>query len=293
MGYSLIIQVPAQKAKKDWVKELCVNNKVNFMSLQETKIEIIELFNIKMCWGNFAFDYVYSSSIGYSGGILYVWDPRMFHKINSTVSDYFVMIRGEWVPNGDFNEVRKQAERYGSIFNMQGADAFNSFILAAGLEERMSVSKSLQDLDKLESIEVAQKAKIKWAIEGDENSKYYHGILNKKRSQLAPQVSRLQLDMEFPNKLNLEQHVELEKNVTREEIKRAVWDRGVDKSPGPDGFTFGFYRRYWSFMEKDVEEAIYYFFQYGVFPKGGNSSFIALILKMHDAKMVKDFRPIC
>ncbi|GJR22899.1 binding partner of ACD11 1-like protein [Tanacetum coccineum] len=77
-------------------------------------------------------------------------DPRMFHKINSTISDYFVMIRGEWVPNGkklsyisvyalqeltekkmlwdyltividnwndevvimgDFNEVRKQAER--------------------------------------------------------------------------------------------------------------------------------------------------------------------------------------
>ncbi|GJY02841.1 RNA-directed DNA polymerase, eukaryota [Tanacetum coccineum] len=143
------------------------------------------------------------------------------------------------------------------------------------LNKRMSVSKSLQDLDKLESMEVAQKAKIKWAIEGDENSKYYHGILNKKRSQLAirgilvdgiwinyycleqneflshftnhfdlPQVSRLQLDMDFPNKMNLDQQVELENNVTREEIKRAVWDCGADKSPGPDGFTFGFYHQY-------------------------------------------------
>ena len=97
---SLNIQGLAQKAKKDWVKELYVNNKVNFMSLQETKMEIIELFNIKMCWGNFAFDYVYSSSVGYSGGILCVWDPRMFRKINSTVSDYFILIIGEWVPNG-------------------------------------------------------------------------------------------------------------------------------------------------------------------------------------------------
>nr|GEW59869.1 nucleotide-binding alpha-beta plait domain-containing protein [Tanacetum cinerariifolium] len=36
--------------------------------------------------------------------------------------------------HGDFNEVCKNAERYGSIFNVQVADAFNSFILAAGLE---------------------------------------------------------------------------------------------------------------------------------------------------------------
>ncbi|GJT20029.1 RNA-directed DNA polymerase, eukaryota [Tanacetum coccineum] len=66
----------------------------------------------------------------------------------------------------------------------------------------------------------------------------------------------------------------------------------MDKSPGPDGFTFGFYRRYWSVLEKDVIEAVSYFFQHGSFPKGGNSSFIALIPKSQNANMVKDFRPI-
>nr|GEU33492.1 RNA-directed DNA polymerase, eukaryota [Tanacetum cinerariifolium] len=154
------------------------------------------------------------------------------------------------------------------------------------LNKRMYVSKLLQDLDKLESMEVAQKAKIKWAIERDENSKYYHGILNKKRSQVAIRgilVDGIWIDSPCLVKKN---------NVTREEIKRVVWDCGVDKSPSPDGFTFGFYRRYWSFMEKDVDEAIFYFFQYGTFLKGGNSSFISLILKMQDAKMVKDFRAI-
>nr|GEV57968.1 RNA-directed DNA polymerase, eukaryota, reverse transcriptase zinc-binding domain protein [Tanacetum cinerariifolium] len=63
----------------------------------------------------------------------------------------------------------------------------------------------LQEVEKKNSLEVAQKTKIKWAIEGDENSKYYH--------------------------------------VLKDEIKKAVWDCGIDKSPGPDGFTFGFYRR--------------------------------------------------
>ena len=39
-------------------------------------------------------------------------------------------------------------------------------------------------------------------------------------------------------------------------------------------------------------EAVLYFFNYGKFLRGGNSSFIALIPKTNDAKMVKDFRPI-
>nr|GEU93941.1 RNA-directed DNA polymerase, eukaryota [Tanacetum cinerariifolium] len=269
---------------------------------------------------------------------------------------------------GDFNEVRTPAERYGSIFNVQGANAFNSFISSTGLEEvpsggcsftwchksankmskldrfliseglmsscpnitattldrylfdyrpillreyhkrfklgkikkensyiqtknlkadlaeidllldkgeadydilkkRVYVSKSLHDIEKLESTEVAQKAKIKWAIEGDENSKYYHGILNKKRSQLAvcgilvngtwidspylmknkflshfkfrfdqPGVSRLHLNNEFHNKLTMDQKIDLECAITRDEIKRAVWDCEIDKSPGPDRF---------------------------------------------------------
>ncbi|GKA37659.1 RNA-directed DNA polymerase, eukaryota, reverse transcriptase zinc-binding domain protein, partial [Tanacetum coccineum] len=123
-----------EKAKKDWVKELRVNNKVNFMSLQETKTEIIKLFNIKMCWGNFAFDYVYSPSVRYSG----VYTPQELTE-NKMLWDYLTIVidnwNGEVVIIGDFNEVRKQVERYDSIFNVQGADAFNSFISAAGLEE--------------------------------------------------------------------------------------------------------------------------------------------------------------
>nr|GEZ18049.1 zinc finger, CCHC-type [Tanacetum cinerariifolium] len=61
------------------------------------------------------------------------------------------------------------------------------------------------------------------------------------------------------------QQEELESDVTREEIKRAVWDCGVNKSPGPDGFTFGFYRQFWDLVEKDVISAVNYFFKHGSF----------------------------
>ncbi|GJT39879.1 RNA-directed DNA polymerase, eukaryota, reverse transcriptase zinc-binding domain protein [Tanacetum coccineum] len=101
----------------------------------------IDLFSIKRCWGNLAFDYAHSASVGNSGGILCVWDPKSFSKLNATISDYFVMVRGDWIPNGevvvmgDFNEVRKKDERFGSVYNVHGANAFNLFISNAGLEE--------------------------------------------------------------------------------------------------------------------------------------------------------------
>ncbi|GJW43819.1 retrovirus-related pol polyprotein from transposon TNT 1-94 [Tanacetum coccineum] len=60
----------------------------------------------------------------------------------------------------------------------------------------------------------------------------------------------------------------------------------------PDGFTFEFYRKYWNLIDHDVVAAVTSFFSTGIFPPGCNSSFIALIPKSQEAKMVKDFRHI-
>ncbi|GJX20645.1 hypothetical protein Tco_0223322 [Tanacetum coccineum] len=169
--------------------------------------------------------------------------------------------------------------------------------------------KDIQEAEKVDNLEAAQKAKIKWAIEGDENTKFYHGILNKKRVLGAilepgrvrrracgggPQSERERpvINIDFPRTISELKKNELEGDISYQEIKRAVWDCGIDKSPGPDGVTFGFIRRYWSLIEKDVVAAVQHFFTSGNFPKGCNASFIALIPKIPDAKLVKDFRPI-
>nr|GEV36937.1 RNA-directed DNA polymerase, eukaryota [Tanacetum cinerariifolium] len=142
------------------------------------------------------------------------------------------------------------------------------------VKRRQEIVSLLQEVEKIDSMEVAQKAKIKWAIEGDENSKYYHGVLNKKRGRLAirgvlvdgiwmespslvknelfdhfknrfeqPLQNRIQLERGFLNRITTDQNEDLEREVSKEEIKRAMWDCAIDKAPGPDGFTFGFYRR--------------------------------------------------
>nr|GEW22293.1 RNA-directed DNA polymerase, eukaryota, nucleotide-binding alpha-beta plait domain protein [Tanacetum cinerariifolium] len=86
-----------QSAKKRWTHELNRKHKVNFVSVQETKIENINLFSINSLWGNVSYDYAFSPFVGYSGGILCVWDSNMFVKESMTISDSFVAIRGTWI----------------------------------------------------------------------------------------------------------------------------------------------------------------------------------------------------
>nr|GEX16611.1 RNA-directed DNA polymerase, eukaryota [Tanacetum cinerariifolium] len=144
-----------------------------------------------------------------------------------------------------------------------------------------AVVKLKEDLRFLD--EEIDKGKIKWYVDGDENVKFFHGMLNKKRSQLnirgvmkngtwtdnpntmkqeffhhfknrfeKPSNQRVSIDMSFPNVLSIDQQEDLERMVSKEEVKKAVWDCGMDKSPGPDGFTFGFYRHFWSTIECDI-----------------------------------------
>ncbi|GKB00187.1 RNA-directed DNA polymerase, eukaryota, partial [Tanacetum coccineum] len=191
------------------------------------------------------------------------------------------------------------------------------------LLNRLELSRKLFELKQSDLKDAAQKAKVKWAIEGDENSKFFHGIINKRRAQLAiqgvfdsgvwltdpplvknsflnhfanrfkqPASSRLKLNMSFPNRLTPDQIDDLDRNISRDEIKAAVWDCGENKSPDPDGFTFEFFRHFWDLIGSDLCAAVNCFFDSGSFPRGCNSSFIALIPKVMDAKFVTDFRPI-
>ncbi|GKF48200.1 hypothetical protein Tco_0141451, partial [Tanacetum coccineum] len=87
-----------------------------------------------------------------------------------------------------------------------------------------------------------------------------------------PLVNRACIDTPFPVSLSIDQKEDMERRISKEEVKRVVWDCGVDKSPGPDGFSFSFYRHFLLVIEKDVFEAVDYFFMYGEIPNGCNSN---------------------
>nr|GEZ67007.1 RNA-directed DNA polymerase, eukaryota [Tanacetum cinerariifolium] len=122
--------------------------------------------------------------------------------------------------------------------------------------------------NQMEARDYEQKSKIKWAIKGDENSKFFHGIINKKRSKLSirevfvdgdwntdpevvkdvfkdhfathfkqPSHGRLKLNISFPDRLSTDQVVDMDRSVSWDEIRVAVWNCGENKSPGPNGLT--------------------------------------------------------
>nr|GEU49700.1 RNA-directed DNA polymerase, eukaryota [Tanacetum cinerariifolium] len=145
--------------------------------------------------------------------------------------------------------------------------------------KRLDLKGQLHDINDKEVSDRFQKSKVRWAIEGDENSSFFHGIINKKRSQLAirgilvdgswqfdPQVvkevfrnhfaarfkkpnsSGPKINYSFPKRLSQEQVLDLEREVSRDEIRLMVWSCGDNKSPGPDGYTFEFFKKYWSLI---------------------------------------------
>nr|GFA91255.1 RNA-directed DNA polymerase, eukaryota, reverse transcriptase zinc-binding domain protein [Tanacetum cinerariifolium] len=129
------------------------------------------------------------------------------------------------------------------------------------LIKRITLLNDLHELNNRNAMEISQKDKIRWSIEGDENSKYFFeskmNYFTHFKKQFPPiQAPSICFDFTFPTRLSSDQVQDLECTVTYEEVKRAVWDCGTNKSPGPDGFSFEFY---------------------------------PLIPKIQDAKFVKDF----
>ncbi|GJW29956.1 RNA-directed DNA polymerase, eukaryota [Tanacetum coccineum] len=100
---------------------------VNFLALQETKMENMEIFSVEMC-----------VATGKDLLIVAVYAPHDF-KDKQVLWDYLTHMitnwQGEVVIMGDFNEVRYKSDRFRSVFNVQGANVFNSFIANAGLKE--------------------------------------------------------------------------------------------------------------------------------------------------------------
>ncbi|XP_019427123.1 PREDICTED: uncharacterized protein LOC109335445 [Lupinus angustifolius] len=64
-----------------------------------------------------------------------------------------------------------------------------------------------------------------------------------------------------------------------EEIKEAIWSCDGDKSPGPHGYNFTFFKKLWDCLKDDLISLVDDFYRFGNLPRGCNASFIVLIPK--------------
>ncbi|GJZ92483.1 RNA-directed DNA polymerase, eukaryota [Tanacetum coccineum] len=191
------------------------------------------------------------------------------------------------------------------------------------IDDRIQWVKLLANFEHQKVKDLRQKAKLKWALEGDENSQFFHGIINNRRNRARINGLNIQGDWVtehltiknhilnfFSNRFNEENCSRpqftsslfkqlsqddikfLDCSFTTLEIKEAVWDCGSSKSLGPDGFTFTFFKKHWDIVEQDVISYVKDFEVSAHIPKGCNSSFITLVPKVEDPLTIGDFRPI-
>nr|GEY22961.1 RNA-directed DNA polymerase, eukaryota [Tanacetum cinerariifolium] len=116
------------------------------------------------------------------------------------------------------------------------------------MNNRSEIIQQLQKCDKIDFMEMVQKAKT------EECKKEFFDHLSSRFSNPGKPSATIQL--EFSNQITLDQRNDLERDVTNDEIKKAVWDCRTDKASGPDGFTFGLFRHFWYLVEREIYDAV-------------------------------------
>lgn len=122
------------------------------------------------------------------------------------------------------------------------------------------------------------------------------GKLKKKHSifsmYVEPNLERPRMRSNGFKRLESEDIAFLEAKVEEKEVWDVIKECGNKKAPGSDGFNFGFIKKYWVILKKDLTKAVEYFFESGCISNGCNSSFVSLIPKINDPMGIGDFRQI-
>nr|GEV35355.1 hypothetical protein [Tanacetum cinerariifolium] len=241
----------------------------------------LDVFMVKNLWGNMLFDFTTSSARGRSGGtwmdnnadllFISVYFPQEL-SLKKVLWDYMLETLNRWHDSWNNDgisasnsmilfknklKILKQILKEWSSIKRRNKDHNTKVIqdslieidlridkgdgLLDDLTKRANLFCDLKDIDLKDSIDLAQKAKIKWAVEGNENFKFFHGIMNKKRIHLA--IKGILVDGEWienPNHVKSEFYsyysnlfsalawdrslFDVEDMVSNKEIKRAVWD---------------------------------------------------------------------
>ncbi|RAL42604.1 hypothetical protein DM860_017149 [Cuscuta australis] len=171
-----------------------------------------------------------------------------------------------------------------------------------------------------------QQIKQEWVLEGDKDSRLFHAWIKKRRlknyintiknskgqivegNEKVAQVmveyyqdllgntkitDNINIDILAEGKvLTVEQQLKLLAPIHPEEVKKYVFSIPNSKSPGPDGFSSGFFKHQWRVVGETVTKAVLDFFQDGVTLQQINATNICLIPKVDSPESPKDFRPI-
>ncbi|GJY51583.1 RNA-directed DNA polymerase, eukaryota [Tanacetum coccineum] len=193
---------------------------------------------------------------------------------------------------------------------------------AFDIDKREEWLVELYTLEQMERDDLKQISRVRWAIEGDENTRFFHSLLRNKYANFyvkgifvnevwceSPNgikhadvehfaarfkertEARLKFVSSLFRKLSYDDSTFLESNISMEEIKSTVWSCASSKAPGPYGLNFNFIKSYWEVIKNEFFNCIKYLEATRILANGCNPSFIVLIPKKRPLGF-SNYRPI-
>ena len=205
----------------------------------------------------------------------------------------------------------------------------NSLDFIEDVRKERQLRCELEDLMNKEELMWAQKARTKWILQGDRNTKFFQIVVKQRRAknkilQIKDSDGNITdnlMDIEsilvghfkncFSNNnqsnflgivhdlqslpipsLSDQHRSLLNASITPTEIENTVFQLGSHKAPRPDGLPAFFFQEFWGIVKWDVINTVQAFFHSGSLFKPLNHTFITLIPKIPFPDDVSHFRPI-
>ncbi|KAL8472766.1 hypothetical protein ACS0TY_029839 [Phlomoides rotata] len=133
-----------KKIKKNDVKQMIIQNGIDMCCIQESKIEKIEEKIVKELWFDRDFDWVWRESEGREGGIISIWNRKVFSKISLWHIHGMLVVNEIWLED-------------------------NALVMIINVYAPCNVSDKVQLWDAIKII-LEQNEKVRTCIIGDFNS---------------------------------------------------------------------------------------------------------------------------
>lgn len=240
--------------------------------------------------------------------------------------------------NSKFKALKTKLKEWWSAFTSKEGEEL--FLLQADLERLEKVlehrdleeeelwvwdecKKGVDFINQCKIKDLKQKSRVRWALQGDDNTSFFHGMVNGRKAKNAipgllidgcwiskPSLVKREVFKHFKQlfsektrdrptlpctgikRLSAECSEALVAAFSKEEIHDAVFECGSDRAPGPDGFNFSFIKAFWSLLETDFIKLMDYFFDSGKIDKSCSAAYITLIPKSKNPVGLYDYRPI-